>query len=346
MKVSVLGAGAIGSMFGGLLRQHNPELELVLVARGEHGAAMRNSGKVGLIGPWGRYDVPVMVTDKPAEIRRSDLVLFTVKSQATEEAIRAAAPFIDDAIVVSIQNGINHRILAQFIRHDSLVMGMTATNMAVLEPGSVSLQLNGATILGSVPGRDATKAVGTAATLLRSTGLPVDPHPNVLGVQYNKLAINVLGYASCLSASNFITEAILDKPWRRSVALPLLRECIAAYDAAGIELARIPGVPDVYGFRRFLRLLEVPLLGAALRAGARAKFNRKPIVFSLYQDLLRKKATEIDFINGEIVRLLNERGGDAPYNALVVQMVHELEARGDGTFFSRDEVIQRFEALK
>jgi 2-dehydropantoate 2-reductase len=178
--------------------------------------------------------------------------------------------------------------------------------------------------------------------LLRKTGLRIEPHPNVLGAQYNKLAINALGYASCLSASNFITEAVLHAPWRHAVGAPLLEECIAAYAAAGIRLARIPGVPDVFAFRRLLRWLDVPLAGTMIATVARARFDRKPIVFSLYQDLLRRKTTEIDFINAEIVRLSREHGLEAPSNVLVVELVHELERRGDGSFFTRDEVIERF----
>jgi 2-dehydropantoate 2-reductase len=185
----------------------------------------------------------------------------------------------------------------------------------------------------------------SAVDVLRKSGLHIEAHENVLGVQYNKLAINALGYASCLSASNFITEAILCRPWRRSVAIPILDECLATFHRAGIRLAKIPGVPSASAFRRFLTLLGVPGAGAIVSAVARGRFNRKPIVFSLYQDLLRRKSTEIDFINGEIVRLAREFGGDAPFNAAIVNLVHQLEARGDGTFFSREEVISHCRRL-
>jgi 2-dehydropantoate 2-reductase len=348
MKVCVLGAGAIGSMLGGLIRRHDPTIDVLLVGRGEHAHAIRDSGHIGLEGSWGLYTVPIQITGDVAALADADLVLLTVKSHATEEAVKSASPYLGDAIVVSIQNGINCPLLLQHVRPERLVLGMTATNMAVLRPGRVSLQLDGATILGTPPGQNgpAAASLARAVELLRKSGLRIEAHDNVLGVQYNKLAVNALGYASCLSASNFITEGILHRPWRKAVAIPILDECLAAFDRAGIRLASIPGVPSVRSFRRWLSLLGVPGGGAIVSSFARQRFNRKPIVFSLYQDLLRHKPTEIDFINGEIVRLAREHGGDAPFNAAVVEMVHELESRGNGTFFSRDEVVQNFRRLR
>lgn len=345
MKVSVLGAGAIGSMLGGLVKHRDPSLDIVFIGRGEHGRKMAERGGVVLHGPWGTCEARVRCTENLAEIADSDLVLLTVKSQATDEALRAAAPHLGEAVLVSIQNGINRHVLARHVPPERLVLGMTATNMAVLTPGEVSLQLDGATILGGPPGQERGQAVVLAVEVLRKSGLRIERHDNVTGVQYNKLAINALGYASVLSASNFITECVLHRPWRREVGNRVLDECIAAFAGANLRLEPIPGVPDVHRFRRVMKLLDLPMVGGIAGFVARRKFNRKPIVFSLYQDLKRKKTTEIDFINGEIVRLAGEHGGHAPANALVVEMVREMEVRGDGRFFSREEVIGRFSAL-
>ena len=343
MKVSVLGAGAIGSMLGGLLQQRASQIDVVLVTRGEHGRTIRDRGAVRLDGPWGSSTVPIKATGSAADVAGSDFVLVTVKSQDIESALAAAKPYLGGAVVVSIQNGINDDALAQYIAPERLVMGMTATNMAILEPGAVSLQLDGATVLGPSPDGANAVAAHAAADLLRQTGLQVDEHPNVLGVRYNKLAINALGYASCLSGSNFITEAVCHRPWRRAVGLPLVQECLAIFQRAGIALAKIPGRPDVKGLAKFPRLLDTPVLGGIVAAGARQFYDKKPIVFSLYQDLLRGKPTEVDYINGRVLQLANRHGMPAACNALVVELVHELELRGAASFFSREEVIQRFQ---
>lgn len=342
MKISVLGAGAIGSMFGGLIQHHAPHWQVVLIGRGPHGEQMRGRGGVRLLGPWGTIDARCAVSFDPRDAAGSDCILLTVKSQSTSDALEAAGDALDGAVVVSIQNGINEPVLARYVPPERLVLGMTATNMAIVEPGAVSLQLDGTTMLGSPRGEPSGAAVEAACAVLSKSGLRIDPHQHIEAVLYNKIAMNSLGYASCLSASNLVTQALACRPWRRYVGSPIVEECLAVLAGSGIRPAAIPGRPDVARIRRFLRLLDMPLAGRAVELGARRMFNRKPVVFSLYQDLARGKKTEVEYVNGQIVALARRQGGEAPSNALVVEMVRELEARGDGTFFSRDQVIERF----
>jgi len=345
MKVSVVGAGAIGSMLGGLLKHHSPDIDLLLIGRGPHGEAMRQRGHVFLRGWWGEHRVPVRFSDLLADIAGSDFVLFTVKSHATVATIRQAAAYLGDAILISIQNGINGRLLAPHVTPGRLVIGLNAGNMVVVEPGVVSLQLSGVTMVGPpVPGR-LRPVDNAAAALLHRTGLRVHAHPEVLGVQYNKLAMNVMGYAAAMSRTNIVTEGLLCSQWRRYVARPLLRECMAVYRKAGVRLEPIPGVTDIESFRFLLWHFGIPGISQIASFLLRFFFNRKPIVFSLQLDLERRKKTEIDFINGEVVRLGQEVGVATPRNSRVVELVHQLEERGDGTFLSRDEVIEAFQAL-
>jgi 2-dehydropantoate 2-reductase len=355
MKVSVLGAGAVGSMFGALLKRDAPDIDVTLIVRGEHGRTVHHRQAVTIDGPWGTETVPVRASFDAADIVGSDFVFVTVKSQATQEAARAAAPYWSMATVVSIQNGMNERLLARYVDAPRLVMGMTATNMAMVAPGRVSLQLGGATVLGPAANerdrainQDRLESVATAANVLqriRCPELQFNSHPNAVGMRYNKLAINALGYASCVSASNFITEALCCAEWRRIVARPIIAECRRVFSAAGITLKSIPGVPSLRRLGRLTRLMDWPIVGAGICLGARRRFNRKPIVFSLRQDLAHGKPTEVEFVNGEIVRLSESVGGAAPLNSEIVRMVHELERRGAGSFFSRDEVIRRMERI-
>jgi len=341
MKLSVTGAGAIGSMFGGLVKHHDPDIDLVLIARGDHGRAMSSSGKLRLTGPWPPREVSVKATENVADVAGSNIVLLTVKSQAATEAMEQLKPHLGEAIVVSIQNGVNHRLLLPHVPSDRLVMGMTATNMMVAEPGVVSLQLDGATFLGPPPGEASMTAVENAASVLQKSGLRIETHPRIVGAQYNKLAINVRGYTASLSRSNFITEALAHREWRQQVARPLLAECRRVFDAAGIELVSIPGVPSVDRFGRLLNLFDRPLIGNLVGLASRAIYNRRPIVFSLQLDLEQGKPTEVDYINGHVVELAEAHGIAAPYNAKVVELTHALERRGPGSFYDRKEVIRQ-----
>ncbi|WP_425400658.1 ketopantoate reductase family protein [Aeoliella sp.] len=348
MKVSFLGAGAIGSMFAALLRKHAPELDVLVVVRGAHGEAVAERGEIEIVGPWGEERVPIAWSYDPQDVVGSDIVFVTVKSQATKPALEQAGEALGDALVVSIQNGINDHQYDGFVPVDRLVMGMTTTNMAVLAPGRVSMQLDGCTLFGPAIGSSSTAGAQQVVDLLRRIdvpGLDFDAQTNILGVRYNKLIINALGYASCLSASNFITEALCYRPWREGVGLLIVQECKRVLAAAGIEIEKIPGRSDLSRIENLMLALKMPILGKMVQMAIKGKFERSPIVFSLYQDLQRGKPTEVEHINGQIVRLASSVGTQAPVNAEIVAMTHELEERPGDTFFSRQDVIDRITKL-
>lgn len=348
MKVSFLGAGAIGSMFAALLRKHAPELDVLVVVRGAHGQAISERGEIEIVGPWGEERVPIAWSFDPQDVAGSDIVFVTVKSQATQAALQQAQTALGDALVVSIQNGINDAQYGGFVPLERLVMGMTTTNMAVLEPGRVSMQLDGCTLFGPATGSSGTTGAQQVVELLRRiqvSGLDFDVERNVLGVRYNKLTINALGYASCLSASNFITEALAYRPWRLGVGRPIVEECRKVFSAGGIEITKIPGRSDLSRIVNLMHALNMPILGKMVQMAIKGRFERSPIVFSLYQDLKKGKPTEVDHINGQIVRLAESVGTTAPVNAEIVAMTHELEEKSGDTFFSRQDVIDRITKL-
>lgn len=348
MKVSFLGAGAIGSMFAALLKQHAPDLDVMVVVRGAHGEAISNSGEIQIVGPWGSRQVPIAWSFDPADVAGSDFVFVTVKSQATHDALQQAGSALGDAVVVSIQNGINDPQYASFVPLDRLVMGMTATNMVVLDPGQVSMQLDGHTMFGPPIGSNSTTAAERVVELMNRIqvpGLEFSVHPNVLGVRYNKLVINALGYASCLSGSNFITEALCYGPWREGVGRPIVAECRRVLAAGGVEIVRIQGRSDLSRVEKLMRVLQTPILGKIVQMAIRGKFERSPIVFSLLQDLRRGKPTEVDYINGQIVRVAEMAGTKAPVNAEIVAITHELEHRPGEKLTTREDVIARIAKL-
>lgn len=346
MKLTVLGAGAVGATVGGLIKLHDPAVDVLLFGRGEHSRRLQQAGKVVLNGAWGTRSVPIHASDDVHDVAGSDYVLVTVKSQGTEEVIEKASPFLGDAVVISLQNGINQQVLGRYVRPDRLLMGLTAMNMAVLEPGVVSLRRKGVTVIGPCSNHFPPDVLNAAIGVLRKARLPMFPERSILGAQYNKVLLNTIGYASVLSNSNFITEGILYRPWRRAVALPLLNEGFATLRRAGIPLGRTPGLSDIFRFRNLLRVFGLPGVSPVVRLLLTQVLRSRPLIYSIYPDLIRRRKTEIDYVNGEIVRLAQQHGGRAPLNALVVEMVHQLEGQAPVRWFGRDEVIARFAALR
>lgn len=344
MKVSFLGAGAIGAMFGALLRESQSDLQVQLIVRGDFGNELIRNQFVEIVGPWGSKQVPVGCSSDCNDIVGSDFVFVTVKSQDTQSILEDAASHLGNATVVSIQNGINDTAYSDFVPHDRLVMGMTSTNMAVTKPGQVSMQLDGVTMFGGSHGNQANEASRQVATLfqaIRVPGLHFAFHDNILGIRYNKLSINALGYASCLSNSNFMNEAIGAKHWRRNIGMPIIRECRSVLQQANIKMERMPGRSDIGRLEKLMRIMEIPVLGQVIRLTIRSRFERSPIVFSLLQDLRRGKKTEVDSINGQFVKLAKMVGCEALINDTVVSITHELEGKPNPTFMTQEEIIRR-----
>lgn len=344
-KICVLGAGALGSLVGGLIQHHDPQVEVVMVARGEHGRRMRERGTLLIKGPWGWREVKVRICHQLSEIDGCELALLTVKSKDTAATIQAASRYLGSAVVVSLQNGINQRVLAGHLSENQFLVGMTATNTALLEPGTVSLQRDGITVIGSTANAPPRETVSRALGILRKSGLRMESQGNIEGVQLNKIAMNAIGYTSVLSRSNFLRDCILGKRWRREVAKPLLDECFSVFDAAGIQLEVVRGPSDARRFRKLLDMLDRPLFGQMFAVGIRA-VSRRRIVYSVEQDLMRGQPTEIDYVNGEIVRLAELCGMAAPLNAKVVQLVHDMERHATPRFLVYDEVIEQIRAAR
>lgn len=344
MKVSVLGAGAVGCMITGLMKKQDPSIDLWLHARGDHADQMRQSGKMELRGKWGSSFVDVNVCQTIADIANSDLILLTVKSAATEEIMRQAKPFIGTSTVVSLQNGINQRTLARFLDASQFFVGITATNMSIQSPGVIVLHLDGPTIIGP-PQFEASIRDSIfnppCLQLLAKSGLPMLGHSPIWEVQFNKISVNALGYTSALSRSNFATECLLDSAWRHVIANPMLDESAMVLAAAKIKIVHVPGPSDVLRLRKALRFLDVPIVRQPISWVIRRRANPR-VVYSVEQDLLRGRPTEIDFVNGEIVRLAKQHGVKAPLHELSVELAHELEQRSSERFLPRDEVIRRF----
>jgi 2-dehydropantoate 2-reductase len=348
MRITVLGAGAIGSLLGGLLQADVPDVDVTLVARGRHGAVMESRKSVMVDDGRDSREIPVRCTSDISAAAGSQVVLLTVKSHDTESLMQSVQRYLGDAVLVSIQNGINDTALSQYASADRLVMGVTAINVYVSEPGRVSLQLGGATAFG--PPRDsstvaAAKFVADLFGRIRSESLQFLSTNDLAAMQYHKLTINAVGCASCLSASNFISEALCHPEWRSVVGLPLLHECQRLTEQAHIRMQRIPGTPSLRGLSYLLHGMNAPVVGPIVSFAADQIYNRRPIEFSLLQDLRQRRRTEVNFINGEFVRLGESLHENAPLNRVVANMANELEARGDGSCFSREEVIRRFQSL-
>ncbi len=329
-RIAVVGAGAIGSVLGGLLAREGQDV--TLIGRPAHVEAIQQQG-LRIDGVHGAFTVPVAARESLDF--RPDLVLLTVKAQDVADACRQIQPWAAGVPLVALQNGLrSDEIAASILGAENIIRCVVFFEASYLEPGRVTYLAEGSLVLGGPPAADPAR-MGQIQALLRPA-LPVTVTDNIVGAKWTKLLANAMG--NSLDAMTGLSLAVgMRHPGLQRIGVRLLREGLAVAQAAGVRLEPLPGFPVV----AFKAILGSPLpvasafLGRAVRKGRSADS-----MTSTLQSLRRGRRTEIDYLSGEIVRVGRELGLPTPCTALAVELVHEVERTG--RFFPPDEVERLF----
>ncbi|MFZ2448233.1 MAG: 2-dehydropantoate 2-reductase [Syntrophobacteraceae bacterium] len=303
MNILILGAGAIGSLLGARLSRTEASVRLFSTNR-EHMEAIREKGLSieeldGTVENF-RLDTFCDLDHLP---RNPDVVLVVVKTYDTEVAVSSILGLrFPSTIFLTLQNGIgNFEKIARIVGKDAVLAGSTAQGATLLEPGAIRHGGNGPTYLGE-PGGLPTERVHRIVEVFRQAGFKADPSDSVERLIWEKLIVNVgINAITGLTGirNGFIAEM------REASEL-----CASAVEEA-VLVARAKGFP--IGLEMVERVIGVA------RATAR---NRS----SMGQDVDKRKRTEIDAINGAIVRFGQEAGIPTPVNQTLTRLVKTLEA--------------------
>jgi 2-dehydropantoate 2-reductase len=254
------------------------------------------------------------VTDAQAAAT-SDLVLVTVKCADTEEVAGVLATLLPEtAIVISFQNGLrNAEVLRQALPRQIVLAGMVPFNVVHRGDGRFHRASAGELMVERAP------ALASFAPILARAGLPLVARSDMPAVQWAKLLLNLNNPINALSDLP-LREELERRDYRRCLALAQ-REALRALDAAGITPARLTPLPA----RWIPPLLEMP--DALFRALAAGMLAIDPLArSSMWEDLQARRATEIDFINGEVTHLARSLGLSAPVNECLVALIRAAEA--------------------
>jgi 2-dehydropantoate 2-reductase len=327
MKVGVMGAGAIGCFVGGKLAggraEHAPP-SVVLVGReritreiDDHGLVIQDMDLPELRIPKGR----MTTATEPSVLADCDVVLFCVKSGATASTAEAVAPLLKkDAIVISLQNGVRNADEIRARVKQRVFAGIV--NFNVLSKGSGVFRR---ATTGPIVIEDGQHAhVDALSRALHHTGVEVERVVRMRELQWSKLLFNLNNAVSALS--NQPTKRIVLSPGYRRVLSAVILEGLEVLEAAKIEPARLGAFP----VRWLVRALRLPT--PLFRIVARAQLRIDPEArSSMWEDLTSGRPTEVDWLNGEIVRLAAEHHASAPLNGRIVEIVHEAERAGRGS---------------
>lgn len=302
MKIAVLGAGAMGSLFGGLLARAGQEVTLVDVWQegvdAVNRAGLRIEDKAGEL-----RTVQLPATTDPAGVGPVDLLLVFVKCYHTEAAVRGAAPMIGPGTsVLSLQNGWgNASRIAGIVGEERVLVGVTYHSATMVGPGHVHQAGVGMTFMGELDGRESER-LSRIAAVFNSAGIETTPSAAVMTEIWSKLALNVCTLpASALL--RFRAHEMVEHDGTLALMRALLGEAVAVAQAQGIPLEFDERWEAITGLLR------------------RAVGGRS----SMLQDVEKRRQTEIDVVNGAIVAAGRRLGIPTPHNETMVWLVQSLE---------------------
>lgn len=304
MKISVIGAGAMGSLFGGLLSKSGHKVILYDINK-EHVGAVNTHGLIIEDAATGKESVcrPV-ATVSPDALGDSEIAVIFVKSLATRAVAKQFYPVLPPrSIALTLQNGYgNEDIIKAVFGRDRTAAGVTSQGATFLGPGRIRHAGKGLTQLCMSDKR--REPLIPLVDALNEAGIECKFEDNIENLIWSKLIINVgINAVTALTGLRNGRLPEIEGTWAVMEALVL--EAVEVAKAKGITLTYDDPVAQVSG--------------VAHKTG----FNRS----SMLQDFDRKSATEIDFINGAILREAEKLNIRVPVNAAVTDLIHAIEVK-------------------
>lgn len=329
MKIVIFGAGSIGCYVGGKLAAIDNEVILYGRERlkkviDEHGLRLTH------------FEFPE-VKLSPEDINYStdlaclndaELVLLTVKSQDTEKSLHEIKPHLNsEAIVVSLQNGVNNPVLLKAVLPQMKTAGgMVPYNVVNLDKGHFHCGTEGELIF------ERHFETGLLKEKCISAGLPTKLTDNIQSVLWGKILLNLNNALNVLSDKP-LKEQLSDRNYRRVLA-KCIDEARGIIENAGIEVIKVGKVPP----KLITKILRLP--NFAFQSIAKGMLKIDPQArSSMWEDLHGGRNTEIDYINGAVIDLAKKNNMEAPINSYIVSLVKQAFAEGQSPALSGEELL-------
>ncbi|MFJ6114701.1 ketopantoate reductase family protein [Agrococcus sediminis] len=310
-RVAVIGAGAIGGTIAARLDAIGHDV--TVTARGENLAAIREHG-LRLRGAHGAHTARVTALESLAEA--PDVAILATKATGTAAALEASRAALADVPLLVVQNGLGgERAAARLLGHDRVAGGIALMAANSMEPGVVTVTAAGDTIVGGAEGERFAALLGEA--------LPTSLTPSIEGAQWTKLLINMVNALPAI-VGHSVQDVIRD-PGLRRVMLASMRETARIGLASGVRFQPLQGLTPL-----LVRLVAFAPRRIAQQVPLRIKdrLGDVPNLGSTQQSIRRGQPTEVDLINGAVVDAAARLGREAPVNAALVELVHEVERTG------------------
>ncbi|MBN2603221.1 MAG: ketopantoate reductase family protein [Candidatus Thermoplasmatota archaeon] len=301
MKIIVFGAGAIGSLFGALLAKFN---KVVLIGRKKHVEAIKKNGLT--IEGKTKLHVEVFSEIDISKVEmKPDLIILTVKSYDTLEAVTQLSPLVkDDTLLLGMQNGLgNVDLIQNMIDIKCVIEGVTTNGAVFSKPGIITHTGSGKTIIGELDGKNTNRIKGIKKELTRS-GIPTDISSNIFRDIWVKTIIN--------SSINPLTVFCIQKNGYL-LENPIIEKCVEQICIESTKIAK------AYGFR-FSNKSMIEKTKNVIK-------NTADNYSSMLQSINSDRKTEIDAINGKLAEIGNSYGIDTPLNNALIYFVKQINKK-------------------
>lgn len=306
MKICVIGPGAIGCLLAGFLIKSGEEVYL-LDKDSERAERIATQG-IKIEGISGQHQININITANLADVKTCELVIVAVKSYHTKEAVERAMSLIsENTLVLSMQNGLgNLEEIAKVVGEERVIGGVTSMGATLLGDGHIRYAGVGETVIGKLKTQNAklkTQRLKEVAEVFNKAGFETKIVDNIQDLIWSKLIINV-GINALTAIAKIKNGLIAKDKYLYEIMKLVVLEAVNVTKLKGISLAYDNPVEKVTSI-------------------AKATSGN---ISSMLQDVLRKKKTEIDYINGAIVKEAENLNISTPVNKILTLLVKSVES--------------------
>jgi 2-dehydropantoate 2-reductase len=316
-EILMVGAGAVGGFFGARLAMHNPNVSFLLrpntlAAVKQHGLTIRSAD--------GTFTVRPQVASDVRRLPRPELIVLGVKAHDLDEVLNQIEPVLTEkTVILTLQNGIDteDRLRAR-IQRDCVVGGVAYIYSRIAEPGVIEHYKKGAVAIGELMGNESERLLAIR-DLFTSAGIPCHLSKDIRRTKWEKMCWNCVFNPITVLIDDHVAKA-LDHPEMMGVIRQIVGE-VAAVSAA----------------------MKVPLPLDMPERVVKATQEIRDIHTSMYDDWKAGRRTEIDYLNGFIVRKGRDLGIPTPVNEALTAMIKtitEKEQIGSGRVRIEGAVVQ------
>jgi 2-dehydropantoate 2-reductase len=300
MRIGIAGAGAVGCHYGSLFQRAGYDVRFL--ARGAHLKAMQDAGLTH-VSDGKRYTQSVQADDNPSILEGSDVVILTCKITDIKMMLKSVAAHLgENSLLVTLQNGVEAPDMAAALCPEHAIAAGTAfIGARIEEPGIVIHSAAGGVRLGLWRHGKGEERFHPLIQAFTEAGVPVREEPDVRLMLWHKLLWNC-GFNAITAITHRFARDIAADGETLAIVREAMEETVAIARAEGI----VTGEKDID--KHIKTTLEMG-----------------PVKTSMWQDIERRKQTEVDYINGFVTRKAKETGMDAPVNRILTTLVHAIQ---------------------